>query len=80
MNHPERGESFAVLIELARRYPHWRVGQLIANVAGWADADIWDAEDGQLLSAVRIHLGESVEPAGTSPKSQERPQTVFEVE
>jgi hypothetical protein len=56
MTDPERGEVFAALAELARRYPHWRVGQLVANVAGWADAEIWDAEDEQLLAAARAHL------------------------
>ena len=60
MSDPERTETFAALAELARRYPHWRIGQLIANVAGWADAEIWDAEDGQLLAAAREHLGISV--------------------
>ena len=53
----ERTEVFAVLAELARRYPHWRIGQLVANVAGWADAEIWDADDAELLAAAREHLG-----------------------
>jgi hypothetical protein len=35
-----RDELLAALSELARRYPHWRLGQLVANVAGWADADV----------------------------------------
>jgi hypothetical protein len=56
MTDSEPREEFAVLAELARRYPHWRVGQLVANVAGWADADVWDAEDAQLLAAARSHL------------------------
>jgi hypothetical protein len=56
MTDPQRGEVFAALAELARRYPHWRVGQLVANVAGWADAEIWDVEDEQLLAAARAHL------------------------
>ena len=57
MTDADRGAVFAALAELARRYPHWRVGQLVANVAGWADAEVWDAEDAQLLSAARAHLG-----------------------
>ena len=52
----ERAETFETLAELARRYPHWRIGQLVANVAGWADADVWDVEDGQLLAAAKAHL------------------------
>ena len=62
MTDPARTELFAALSELARRYPHWRVGQLIANVAGWADAEVWDAEDAQLLAAARAHLGEAGGP------------------
>jgi hypothetical protein len=53
-------EAIAELLEaitaLHRRYPDWRLGQLIANVAGWADQDIWDVEDQQLLAAARLHL------------------------
>lgn len=52
-----REELFVALLELSRQYPHWRVGQLVANVAGWGDAEVWDAEDSQLLSAARAHLG-----------------------
>jgi len=36
----------------------WRFGQLIANVAGWADQEIWDVEDQQLLAAARLHLAQ----------------------
>ncbi|HYH68186.1 MAG TPA: hypothetical protein VD866_26065 [Urbifossiella sp.] len=63
MTTTEQADLFAALTELARRYPHWRVGQLVANVAGWADADVWDAEDEQLLAAARAHLGTEVGPA-----------------
>jgi hypothetical protein len=56
MSDHEPAELFTVLAELARRHPHWRVGQLVANGAGWADADVWDAEDEQLFSAARAHL------------------------
>ena len=56
MNGNERAEVFAALAELARRYPHWRIGQSVANVAGWVDAEIWDAEDAELLAAAREHL------------------------
>jgi hypothetical protein len=45
-----------VLAELRRRYPAWRFGQLIANVAGWADEDVWDIDDDALLEAARSHL------------------------
>lgn len=56
MNDAERTELLAVLKELADRYPHWRFGQLVANVAGWADHEVWDVEDCQLLTAAKLHL------------------------
>jgi hypothetical protein len=28
----------------------------VANFAGWADQEIWDVEDEQLLEAARLHL------------------------
>ena len=52
----QRSELLEAIAELRRRYPAWRLGQLIANVAGWADQEIWDVEDEQLLAAVQLHL------------------------
>jgi hypothetical protein len=66
MTDPTRAEAFEALAELARRYPHWRIGQLVANVAGWADVDVWDAEDGQLLAAARAHLNLAPQPTGAA--------------
>jgi len=48
-----REELFRALEVLGQAYPHWRLGQLVCNVAGWADVDVWDVEDGQLLEAIR---------------------------
>ena len=56
MNNQQRAELLAAVTELCERYPHWRLGQLIANVAGWTDQEIWDVEDSQLLAAARSHL------------------------
>jgi hypothetical protein len=75
MTDVDRGEVLAALTELARRYPHWRLGQLVANVAGWADVDVWDVEDGQLLAAAREHLrtttgGESNGPTSSRPQQE----------
>ncbi len=56
MMSPERQELVKAVVALCERYPHWRLGQLVANLAGWADAEIWDAEDEQLLAAARAHL------------------------
>lgn len=52
----DRSKLFAALAELSRKYPHWRFGQLVANVAGWADTEAWDVEDEQLLAAAAAHL------------------------
>ncbi len=56
MNSNQRTDLLAVVGELRQRYPDWRLGQLIANVAGWADQEVWDVEDEQLLAAAQSHL------------------------
>jgi 1-deoxy-D-xylulose 5-phosphate reductoisomerase len=56
MNAAARSELFETLAELARRHPDWRMGQLVANVAEWANQGVWDVEDGSLLAAARLHL------------------------
>jgi hypothetical protein len=56
LNSQERAELLATIAELSQRYPDWRLGQLVANVAGWADQEIWDIEDEQLLEAARVHM------------------------
>ena len=58
MKSQERAELLTVIEQLCERYPHWRLGQLVANVAGWADQEIWDVEDQQLLAAARLHLSQ----------------------
>lgn len=51
---PETREELLRGVEaLWKQYPHWRLGQLICNVAGWAEVDVWDVEDEQLLEAIR---------------------------
>lgn len=62
MNTQPRADLLAAITRLCERYPNWRLGQLVANVAGWADQDIWDVEDEQLLEAARQHL-EQLEPS-----------------
>lgn len=52
----ERADLLAAIAELCHQYPDWRLGQLVANVAGWADAEIWDVEDEQILAAAESHL------------------------
>jgi hypothetical protein len=65
-------DLLAAIAELQQRYPAWRLGQLIANVAGWADQDIWDVEDEQLLAAVRSHMQQySAEPQSSNGRAPE---------
>jgi hypothetical protein len=47
-----REELLQAVRSLWERHPQWRLGQLICNAAGWADVDVWDAEDTQLLDAM----------------------------
>jgi hypothetical protein len=72
MNDERRVDLLEALAELCRRYPHWRLGQLVANVAGWADQEIWDVEDEQLLAAARSHLQQLASPEAASSARTER--------
>lgn len=56
MKENHRAELLAAVEALARHYPDWRLGQLVANIAGWTDQDVWDVEDEQPLAAARAHL------------------------
>jgi hypothetical protein len=49
-------DVLAVLEEFGGRYPHWRFGQIVSNVAGWVDADARDISDECLLEAADGHL------------------------
>jgi hypothetical protein len=59
----QRAELLAAIAALCQRYPDWHLGQLVANVAGWADQEIWDVEDEDLLGAARLHLEQLTPPA-----------------
>jgi hypothetical protein len=59
-NQQQRADLLDTITELSRRYPNWRLGQLIANIAGWADQEIWDVEDEQLLVAAQLHLQQRI--------------------
>lgn len=56
MNPLLRAKLIEALEEIGQRFPSWRFGQLIDNVAGWADVPTWDIEDQQLLDAARSYL------------------------
>ena len=66
MNSEQRGDLLAAIAELCRRYPDWRLGQVVANVAGWAEQDVWDVEDEQLLAAAQSHI-RRLAPRGAEP-------------
>jgi hypothetical protein len=55
-------ELLAALAELSRTRPDWRLGQTVANLAmtaGRLDAGgVWDLEDDEALSAVRVLLSQ----------------------
>jgi hypothetical protein len=54
--NPTRTRLLEMVSILCDRFPDWRFGQLVSNVAGWADVDVWDVEDEQLLDAIRAYL------------------------
>ena len=56
MNPQLRAKLIEALEEIGQRFPNWRFGQLLDNVAGWADVRTWDIEDQQLLDAARSYL------------------------
>jgi len=74
MNSQEHAELLLTIGKLCQRYPDWRLGQLVANLAGWADQEIWDIEDEQLLEAARLHLHQ-LTPLPATPASSTRRST-----
>jgi hypothetical protein len=59
-----------MLPQMSERYPEWRFGQTVANLAAWArqptepgDTGIWDVEDEELLAALERHLAQAPERA-----------------
>jgi hypothetical protein len=59
MKSNNREELLLAIAELCKRHPNWRLGQLLVNVAGWADRDVWDVEDAQLVEAIQLYLQQS---------------------
>lgn len=64
--NPVRQEVLQLLAQMSERYPEWRLGQLVANVALWArqptephDTGIWEVEDEELLATLERHLSRS---------------------
>jgi hypothetical protein len=65
MNMAVRDELIEALAELRQSLPSMRLGQLIANMAtvarGAVPGAVWDAEDDELLAAIRWQLEQLVE-------------------
>lgn len=60
MRDPDRiPEVLEELERIWRHYPSWRLGQLITNVADWADQSVWDLEEDVLLAEIKRHLAQS---------------------
>lgn len=58
MNEAKLRELCDILIEIRRRFPDWRFGQLVCNIASGAGGTmrVWDAEDEALLAAAERFL------------------------
>ena len=54
------------LLEIRRRFPDFRLGQLIANVALFAGTDAWGVEDDELLAAAEVFLAQNAEEVSSS--------------
>ena len=49
--------------ELWRKFPDWRLGQLMCNVAAWSDPApeaVWDVEDDEVVAQIQKHLQKEV--------------------
>lgn len=69
MSDTPRSELFDVLEEFCRLYPHWRFGQMIANIASMTSSDIWDMEDEQLIASARRHVDYRKKVLGLEPEA-----------
>ncbi len=60
MTDSVRHDVLQALGELSAKFPEWRLGQMIANLAvvarGATTEAIWDVEDEELLAAIHSQL------------------------
>ncbi|MBL8795609.1 MAG: hypothetical protein JNM56_17015 [Planctomycetia bacterium] len=57
MNPVIRDQLLAALEAVGDRYPQWRFGQQVSNIAGWTGEPEWtDVSDDLLLTTAREHL------------------------
>jgi hypothetical protein len=60
-------ELLQVLGQLSEIYPHWRFGQLAANMAGLAETPLEAVSDQLLLGVARQHLAKRVKALELPP-------------
>jgi hypothetical protein len=66
MRDPARISALLRRVEaLWRKYPDWRLGQLLLNAAEWADEDLWNLEDDRLASVLEEHLNRQLAESET---------------
>lgn len=57
MRDPDRIPQVLKAIEkIWRVYPDMRLGQLVSNLAAWAEEEVWDIEEDVLVAEVERHL------------------------
>jgi hypothetical protein len=56
MNETRTQDVCTTLTEILRRFPDFRFGQLVCNMASLADVNVWDLEDDQLLEVAARFL------------------------
>ena len=57
MRDPERISGVLQQVErIWRQHPDWRLGQLLANLADWAEESVWDIEEETLVAEIERHL------------------------
>lgn len=57
MRDPNRIPQVLANIEkIWQVYPDMRLGQLIANLAAWAEVSVWDIEEDVLVDEIERHL------------------------
>jgi hypothetical protein len=56
MNADTRKELIRLIERMSDEHPNWRLGQMIINLAGLTNAEVWDVEDEELLESAKTHL------------------------
>ena len=65
-----RDSLITALADVWKVHPHWRFGQVVANVAAWAGGErpgeIGEVSDEAMLEAAREHLRQQRLPGNTA--------------